>query len=376
MPSQHVLLYENQLWEPEIVLTASSQVATLPATFLGDQLRQKPWRTAIGWTIVAGFNNKLDFNRGGVKVATITAGTYTSAQTIAEAVRAALAAADGGVTWEVTYTAGHKFRIRDAAGAPLNFNLLWATGANVATSIGLDLGFEVSDDTGTFDYTADDDSYQGRHYLKINRSDAATFDAQAIALLEHNLLALSSNQAVKIQGNATDSWTAPTFSQTLSATDDPRVEFFSVVKTFAWWRFVVEDVSNPAGYFELGILFLGEYDRPSINTTDDLADEGEDFSSVETGLVGTHFVDRQRSRARWSIEFSTMESIDRAIFEHLIDVRGVGQNFFLVWDFNSPSGSSSPGTDGATYGFMAARPKKQHVPNAYWTYTFPFFEAL
>jgi hypothetical protein len=372
---QHRLWYDNAVLDAETILTPSSELATLPATFLQDQLRQKAWRTKIGWTVQAGVNDKLDFERppGTPRVATIAPGTYATAQDYAAAIVTAMEAADSAPTWAVDYgvAAANKFRIRDAAGAPVNFNLMWLTGANAATSIGKDLGFDTSaNDTGASTYTADTAVYQSRHYLKFNRSDAAAIAATVLCLLDPAEAAFVP-PLYTLQGNATDSWGSPSFTQSMQG---EQVMFFSS-QSFEWWRLVIDATRETAGYYQLAKLFLGPYVEPSINPSDSLKNTVEDFSAVEVAVDGTHFRKARRRRDRWALAWLHMEAADKAIFDALESAMGVGQNFFLCWDKNDSHGRGD-GTSGVTYGYMAAPMEKQYVPDPYWTYSFPFFEAL
>lgn len=375
------LLYANAVMSEEAILTPSSEVATLPATFLQDQLRQKPWRTLTGFTIVDDFNNKLDFERppGTPRVATIPAGTYVSGVDLATAITAALEAADAAPQWSCDYgvAAANTFRIRDAAGAPVNFNLMFApTAPNYTKSIAICLGYTETDHTGTSTYTAELVSYQSRHFLKINRSDGAAINALAAILLDHTAFPSGSFPSWRIQANATDVWTAPTLNLAYDniISRAVAVQFFSTT-TLAWWRITFRDTLNTSGYFELSKFFLGPYVDPSINPRDDLRNEVEDFSAVEQGVDGTHFVDTHRKRDRWSLAFDTMETADKAIFDALEEAVRVGENFYFCWDKTAPN-RRGDGVDGTTYGFMATGFLKQYVPDPYWTYAFPLFEAL
>src|SRR4051812_1376714 len=78
------------------IVTASSQETSLPVAFLRDPLPTRKWRSKLGWNIVAGFNDKLDFQEtAAVRVATITAGNYATGAAMATAVQTALNSAPG-----------------------------------------------------------------------------------------------------------------------------------------------------------------------------------------------------------------------------------------------------------------------------------------
>src|SRR5687768_8839367 len=97
-------LHTNRTQAAAAIRTASSTDTAFAISWLLDQMRSRVWRSKSGWTIVAGFNDKIDFNRGGVKVATIAAGTYTTAALLAAAVVTALEAADATPAWACSYS--------------------------------------------------------------------------------------------------------------------------------------------------------------------------------------------------------------------------------------------------------------------------------
>lgn len=383
MAAQDRFLYGNEVMESEAVLTPSSEARHLPATNLQDQLRQKVWRSETGWTIETGVNDTIDFNRGGVKVATVAAGTYATGAALAAAIVTALEAADSTPVWGCDYgvAAANKFRIRDSGGAPLNSVLLFGTGANLATSIALDLGFLAADTANVASHTADGVSYQSRHYLKINRSDGETIDVTSIALLDHNF-SLATGSELRMQGHGSDTWGAPATNvdiTPISSNADPLVYLIALAQR-AWWRLVINDVGNSAGYSELGILYLGTSQVPDINVDDSLADAVEDFSSLESGIDGTHFLDQHRRRDRWTLEWLAVDATTRDQLDAIFAANQVGRDLFLVW--SAPLGTlghvggPADGETGATYGFFAAGVVKQYVPVQYWTYAVPFHEAL
>ena len=94
----------------------------------------------------------IDFNDGGVKVATVAVQTYKSPGVLAQAIQDAMNSVSSGIT--VTYSSSTgKFTIAKASGT---LSLLWNTGANTANTIGDVLGFSTAaDDTAALTYTAD-----------------------------------------------------------------------------------------------------------------------------------------------------------------------------------------------------------------------------
>ncbi len=97
----------------------------------------------------------IDFNDGGVKVATVATGVYSDPHELASALQIAMLGVSTGITvkYNDSGASAGKFTIAKASGT---LSLLWSTGANTAQTIGGKLGFvTASDDTGFLTYTSD-----------------------------------------------------------------------------------------------------------------------------------------------------------------------------------------------------------------------------
>lgn len=103
-------------------------------------------------TIITGFNNTLNFTTDSTYTATVVAGTYTSAASLATAIQTAMNTVSVVRPVTVTYNSTtRKFTI--ATVGATNFSLNWTTTAEIGRSI---LGFDVaSNDTGAATYTSD-----------------------------------------------------------------------------------------------------------------------------------------------------------------------------------------------------------------------------
>lgn len=98
-------------------------------------------------------------------------------------------------------------------------------------------------------------------YYKIDAGAGETITAKAAAILgkgpdySHNL---TSSVTAKIEANSSDSWGAPEAWWTINHDADHMVKLFvSTAKRF--WRFYVDDPTNPNGYLNIPRLFLGDY---------------------------------------------------------------------------------------------------------------------
>ena len=76
------------------------------------------------------------------------------------------------------------------------------------------------------------------------------------AILDHNF---SSGATIKIQGNATNVWTAPSIDITLTHAADNIYYEFSATQTYRYWRLTVDDASNTDTYLQISKLWLSSF---------------------------------------------------------------------------------------------------------------------
>lgn len=366
--------FDNVMFQPDVVYVPSSEEPQLPAEHLRDQLRQAIWQTQGPWVITS-YNKYIDFNRGGVKVATIAEGTYATGSALCTAIVAALNAADpsgAGLTWAADYNvaAAYKFRIRNTAGVPVGFNLLWSSGANKYQSVALCIGFITSADTGSvITATATNQSFQSRHYLVLYRSsDATNIRALTAILLEHNL---SATAVVTWEANATNAWSAPTTSQNYAGTpSDPWLLEFPSLVAEPYYRLTVNDTLNADGFFQVGIIHLGDIDTPTYCATDSLEYTRQDFSSLVQSISGATFGSTEPARETWALEYMDMPAggADETLLDQVREIP-VGETFFFQFD----------DTDIDTLFYVCkldGGQKKCVAAGRYWTYVFAMAEMI
>ena len=81
---------------------------------------------------------------------------------------------------------------------------------------------------------------------------------------------LTSSATVTLQGNASDSWGSPTYSQALTIPTDAdsnviqRIVFF-LDQTFQYWRVTLADSGNSASFLDVGRMAAGEYYETTRN---------------------------------------------------------------------------------------------------------------
>jgi hypothetical protein len=258
-----ILLPENYLDTSTLSsYTKSSEQTAYPATNLYQgKRRSKVWRTAGYWNITSPGNTFVFQETIGVnKTATVAVAEYTTTTLLCAAIKTAMQAV-GSSTYTVSAdaTTGKIKIVSNGSGGAGVFRLIWTSGTST-TMAGI-LGFDTSADmTGALTYTAD--------ILKLHTSEWLRWDLgmsvnpKAFVLVgERNMpLKLSATSTVKLQGNGTDVWTAPSYEATLTWNEGAMVKYSSTglhTSALRYWRLQIVDTANVNLYVELSSAYLG-----------------------------------------------------------------------------------------------------------------------
>ncbi len=369
------IAYTNLVHTAGAVIVPSSEVVALPRAALLRPLHSDVLRFKTGWVVGTGENDVIDFDRGGVKIAFIAAGYYATGALLAEAIRVALEAADPTPVWACTYSPStHKFTISTAAHA---FVLLFASGGAElgGNSARIDIGFAAADTASATSATGGNVAYQSRHSINIDLGSALA--ASCCFVRGHNLT--SAGTAV-IQAHASTLVGQPLvspfagpydFDATVAGNADPRVVFFPSTQTKRYLRLVLSDVQNPAGYNELGVLFVGPYSQPSAGESIEWSKGFEHLSENSMAVGGAlHQVRRSRRvvySLTWRVSFL---SADVDLLEALDLAMPMGAHFFIAFD-----ATDNPTTD-TFYGFLRAGLQEQLEGGRLLVLPVQFAEAL
>lgn len=338
-------LYNSLIIAAATVLSATSQQAGHPVAFLRDPLRTKTWRSAVGWTVVAGFNDKIDFTEAGVaRVGTLAAGTYATAALMATAVQSAMNAAPGATnTYTVSY-ASQKFTIARTGGAGDALVLKFAAGAaNFASSVHPDLGYSSTDKSGSASYLAQFTSFQSRHAVLADLGVAFVITGLALVqgpgpLSIGATIQASSSTFVGVGAGAT-----PAFSQDMTAVI--RAGFCN--ETRRYWRLLIDNVSDPLGYSEASVWFVGSYIQPSRSYIQGNTQRAEMLTETSRGDQGGIFRNAKKAPKRHEMQFQNLDASDRFNYITMEDA-SIGKHLFVARDaLNSPE-------DGTVYGVIEA----------------------
>lgn len=134
-------------------------------------------------------------------------------------------------------------------------------------------------------------------WLKFDQGSAVQITC--IGLFNFNF---TSSATITLEGNASDSWGAPTYSQALSLVTDSdsvvlkRLVFF-LDETFRWWRITFADAGNSDGYLQIGRVAAGIYYEPPRDIRGNYRFRGAD-PSVRDRVPGAYVPAVSRRRFR------------------------------------------------------------------------------
>lgn len=78
----------------------------------------------------------------------------------------------------------------------------------------------------------------------------------SVILLDHNF---TNSATINIEANATDSWGAPTFSESITYNANKILHYTTTTPNLRYARLTIADASNPDGYIEMSEVFIGSY---------------------------------------------------------------------------------------------------------------------
>jgi hypothetical protein len=163
-------------------------------------------------------------------------------------------------------------------------------------------------------------------WIKFNFGAAAA--VRALALVGHNF---TSGATVKIQANATDVWTSPSIDVTLAYNAANLVYLWSSDQSFQYWRITIVDASNPAGYLEVGRVFLGQTATPDRSFAR-WSREPVDPTVITRSYDGAESFDRRTAYDLLTFEFKLVLT---STFDALAAAVGLKTYFFVIADYDN-----------------------------------------
>jgi hypothetical protein len=145
-------------------------------------------------------------------------------------------------------------------------------------------------------------------------------DIDAFAVLSHTLV--NGTDTLVIEGNASDSWGSPSFSDTMTIAPGPIVHYLSSLEAYRWWRFKI--TKGAAGNQEsFGRILLGQQYTLSQNPTERMVTWGwEDTSEGQRTRGGQYYSDGGVSLRSLSVRLDYMPQAQADEIQSLIETYG------------------------------------------------------
>jgi hypothetical protein len=164
-------------------------------------------------------------------------------------------------------------------------------------------------------------------WVKFSFSSAV--DVDYMLILAHNI---TSGATIKVQANATDVWTSPSIDTAMTYNADYIIHGFSSTESYRYWRFYVDDSSNPDEYIEIGHLFLGEYlDMPGIDPASVIVKNSN--SVAEKSVSGQLYADVRLKYKAASFTLPNVTEAQRTEINAFWDTVDIARPFtVLFWE--------------------------------------------
>lgn len=330
------IMYDNYT-DSDVVnaATYSSQNVNFPASNLYDQRRRaRVWRTQGYWNIESG-SNEIEFEEttSVPLTASVAIGEYTSTSDFLTALKTAMDAA-GASTYTISLETSGKFNFSsNLAGGGGIFSINWTNSTAMAGILGYD---DSTDDTGGNDYVADELRIATSEWLKWDFG-LPTNPKAFIAIGNRNeAIQLSPSATFTLEGNETDAWSSPSYSQTVTYQEFVLALFGDTglhTEGLRWWRFKMDDLENPNLYHELSNIFLGDMiilERGAVNFPFRTA--GLDRSQEFLAIDGSAYYDRKQKTERFVLDWRGLTKSEKEEFDSLYEEVGKHTPFFIQMD--------------------------------------------
>jgi hypothetical protein len=208
-------------------------------------------------------------------------------------------------------------------------------------------------------------------------SEAIVFDLgsamsiQAVILLDHTLTEEAAD--IKLQGNATDTWSDPAVSETLTYSAGTIKKVLSSPQEYRYWR-IIFTKSGASEYRDIGRVFLGPVSTIEQSFSyGSLEIDSVDLSETEYSLAGQSYSIIRDSYDEISGEFYFITDSQMQQIESLCAYVGTHTPFFIAID------SQSISMKWMYYGKLSklGKRKVEHLKGGiYWSVPFKLREEL
>ena len=156
----------------------------------------------------------------------------------------------------------------------------------------------------------------------------AAVTVDSIGLNNHNIS--SGVTTLKIQGNATDAWGAPTIDETLTWSSGIITKQFTG-DTLRYWRLQIIDAGNTDTYISLGRV--GLYDSFTLPDISPSVGHTRQSNSLKTIAVsGSAYLDKRYFNSIHSVRFPKVSHAEKANIITQFETIDIGVPFFCTFD--------------------------------------------
>jgi hypothetical protein len=153
----------------------------------------------------------------------------------------------------------------------------------------------------------------------------------SLILLDHTLT--NADTGLAIQGNSSNSWGSPAFSQNLTWTSGTITQTFAS-QNYRYWRLTFTKTSS-AETRDIGVLFLGTYyDSTEQPDYDGYQRQVTDLSVSQRTIGGQLFVDKRSQFRAIKLDFAQCNAAQVNQIVTVLKLVGTAVSFFVIVDTN------------------------------------------
>lgn len=195
--------------------------------------------------------------------------------------------------------------------------------------------------------------------------------AQAItcaALIDHNL---SASATLEIRASTDNFSSSDVLIDTLSGAEITTtiIASFFASSSYRYWKFRVQDGTNPDGYISASRLFLGTYFTLARNYNFGWTRSRQDLSEVVVSSNGVPHFEVRPKRREPRYTFALAAESDADNIEALANEVGITQPFLTWYDIDNDSSEID-------YVRLASMPTVTNTRHQRWNWELAFVEAL
>ncbi len=161
--------------------------------------------------------------------------------------------------------------------------------------------------------------------IVLNAGAAVT--VSGIAIANHNI---SSGATIKIQGNATESWSSPSVDESITFASGIIKHTFTEA-SYQYWRIQIVDAGNSDGYIEIGRSWVGKvFTTPGISKT--VSDSRKSNSAKSISVSGQSYQDVRYFNSMISVKIPRLTHAEKASLITEFENVDYGVPFFVQFD--------------------------------------------